>query len=285
MFYVYGVVSVVGIALMVPQIIEFFRRLKPVSDAGERSRMSDELIREFKAKMPSLVTYTDVRPWGTTQLRLAIDAVWFLVMLPAFLLQIGIAMKFGVETLWRLPIDLYTLWYLAWIAQGYEWAASGELTGAVVLSVLVTTIAANELFDRLRPGTRGRPKVFDIPRHQMHLHEPVLVAAVVVASFGCLYFSLGRMNPDGFNVPIDILESLYYSVLVGTTVGFSDIQPTSDLSRAATAVEAALGYLFIILFIAVHVSAWMERHRALPDDDDDTDETVPAEDSSSISST
>jgi hypothetical protein len=61
--------------------------------------------------------------------------------------------------------------------------------------------------------------------------------------------SISELTSDARNTPI-FRELIYFSFVTMTTLGYGDIRPMTDLSRAAATAEAVVGQLFVAVFIA-----------------------------------
>ena len=69
---------------------------------------------------------------------------------------------------------------------------------------------------------------------------------VAILVFALLYsFIPGAITQGG----LGILESVYFSTVTITTLGYGDISPVSDLGKILTAIQAVLGILIIGLFL------------------------------------
>jgi voltage-gated potassium channel len=74
---------------------------------------------------------------------------------------------------------------------------------------------------------------------------PVIVGVLLLAGTGSYHFAEGW----------DFIESLYFSVIALTTVGYGDLHPTTDYSRIFTIV-----YLFVGLGVLVAFTSAVARH-------------------------
>jgi len=75
----------------------------------------------------------------------------------------------------------------------------------------------------------------------------------IVSVFGAIYYLFkGIMNhPNALAYKPSPLESIYFSVVSFTTLGFGDFQPKPGVFQIVASIEAFLGALFIALFIFV----------------------------------
>ena len=77
----------------------------------------------------------------------------------------------------------------------------------------------------------------------------VIFAAVVVLVYACVYNSLTLVGPGG-EIHGSFFESLYFSTVTFTTLGYGDLRP-HGWARAVAASEAILGAFVMALFIFV----------------------------------
>lgn len=68
---------------------------------------------------------------------------------------------------------------------------------------------------------------------------------IFILFFGTLYWSF----PSFWKEPLSFVQSIYFSVVTITTLGYGDIVPVNDAARILTALEALLGLLFIGLYL------------------------------------
>lgn len=84
--------------------------------------------------------------------------------------------------------------------------------------------------------------------------------------FALMYTRIGQLNPEAFTGAIDteniFSTFLYYSLVVQTTLGLGDIDPTSPLSRGLTGVHAMVGQLYLVVLIAWLVGLHFSQSRS-----------------------
>ena len=80
---------------------------------------------------------------------------------------------------------------------------------------------------------------------------PFLAAALLLA--GTVFYSLA----EGWSV----VESFYFSVVALTTVGFGDLAPTSDLTRAFTAVYILVGVGVLLTLLTALIQKYVTERR------------------------
>ena len=111
------------------------------------------------------------------------------------------------------------------------------LTAVIVLGCLIVTFA--ELTGRTSTDV-------DI------IYGAVFGYFLMALSWGLLYEQLERWQSGSFNLadgPHSTAAFFYFSLVTITTLGYGDILPTSPVARLAAGVEAAIGLLYVAVFI------------------------------------
>ncbi|MDA9913000.1 potassium channel family protein [Candidatus Nanopelagicales bacterium] len=80
-------------------------------------------------------------------------------------------------------------------------------------------------------------------RHLTFAGMLLLIVLVVffVLSFSWLYRVLESVDPASFSEPFTDVSAIYFTIAVLSTVGFGDIRPLDDLSRALVTIQMVLG--------------------------------------------
>lgn len=68
-----------------------------------------------------------------------------------------------------------------------------------------------------------------------------LVATLFVVVVASIHYSIGQASPDDYSEVLTRLDALYFTVTTLATVGFGDITPTSEVSRAVTTIQMVAG--------------------------------------------
>lgn len=80
------------------------------------------------------------------------------------------------------------------------------------------------------------------------VYKPQLLGSIyllLVPLFGVIYY----FNPTFWKEPLTFIQSIYFSVITITTLGYGDITPATEVARLLTAVEALSGIIIIGLFL------------------------------------
>lgn len=71
-------------------------------------------------------------------------------------------------------------------------------------------------------------------------------ACMMVATTSAIFSGFGFITPDCYTA--EPFDSLYFSIVTWTTLGYGDFQPKSEL-RLMAAFQAVFGYLFLGLIV------------------------------------
>jgi len=78
----------------------------------------------------------------------------------------------------------------------------------------------------------------------------------LIISFSLLYVYLGLVNQGNVIKGADsMLDSLYFSVITITTLGYGDINPITDVAKVLSMIEVLSGLTLIILALAIYISS------------------------------
>ena len=82
----------------------------------------------------------------------------------------------------------------------------------------------------------------------------VMVTALVVI-FALTYLSLSAEDASNFNVPLDKIDSLYFTMTILSTVGFGDIVASSNPARIAVMIQMVVGLTLLTALARVVLEA------------------------------
>jgi hypothetical protein len=101
------------------------------------------------------------------------------------------------------------------------------------------------------------------------------ITADIIKGGICIYFFIGLfwailyklahdIHPASFSTPfIDHLSFFYFSFTTLTTVGYGDITPVSSFARMLTNLEAIVGQLYLVIFLASLIGLHIAEKRPL----------------------
>jgi len=80
------------------------------------------------------------------------------------------------------------------------------------------------------------------------VNKPIWVGSIYLSAipvFGLFYY----VNPSFWKDPLTLVQSIYFSVVTITTLGYGDITPQTEMTRILTALESIFGIILIGLFL------------------------------------
>ena len=165
----------------------------------------------------------------------------------------------GVARGWRMAADVVVglMVALVVLAVVVVWTVPGtdaEVTlGAeiwVVLSVLAPVVVVRRLLHH-----------HDVTRRT--LEGAISAYLLIPVAFQFIFLTVDDLLPGGFfGSPKPPMAFMYFSLTTVTTVGYGDLAPASDVGRLLATVEALLGQVFLVTFVALLVGLLGERWRA-----------------------
>jgi len=155
---------------------------------------------------------------------------------------------------WLIPVSILSA--LTFLVPSFELDATGvslAMVGAMGLtSVFIVAMSRTICVFLIDTGL-----LFDqFFVRMLHLFAPAF-AFFTLYSFNVIVFAMIYRIADriadaplfliaGVREPINFVDSLYFSLITVSTVGYGDITPASDAIRAVTAVEVMLGILLFL---------------------------------------
>jgi hypothetical protein len=165
----------------------------------------------------------------------------------------------GVARGWRMAADVVVGLMVALVLLGVivVWTVPGtdaEVTLGpeiwVVLSVLAPVVVVRRLLQH-----------HDVTRRT--LEGAISAYLLIPVAFQFVFLAVDDLLPGGFfGSPKPPTAFMYFSLTTVTTVGYGDLAPASDVGRLLATVEALLGQVFLVTFVALLVGLLGERWRA-----------------------
>lgn len=181
-----------------------------------------------------------------------------IINLPIFVLRMALIARYGIKIVWRLPFQIYEIWWIFIYAICFNLAKNGSVYLSIIFSVLITFSIIIDTVSTL-DSQKGRLKLLDKPEHKIRISDLITNGLLIIIGFACIYFSLSIINQDTFNQSMSILDSLFYSFMIGTTIGFGNISPMTDIAKAMTMLEGLLGFMFVVFMIGIFVNVWISK--------------------------
>ena len=92
--------------------------------------------------------------------------------------------------------------------------------------------------------------------------EAILILLIIILGIGTIFYS----SIENWS----LLDSLYFSVITLTTVGFGDFFPKTDIGKMFTIVYVLVGIFLLLIFLNSLVRQMIDSHtlkRSLQDDE------------------
>ena len=86
-----------------------------------------------------------------------------------------------------------------------------------------------------------------------------LLAPVFLVVFSITYLRMSQTNEQSFNLPLDHINALYFTVVTFATVGYGDIVARTDSARLVVMIQIILDLAFIGLVVRLLLSAVQRR--------------------------
>jgi len=119
----------------------------------------------------------------------------------------------------------------------------------VVLSLLAPLVIVRRLLQHREVTTRT-------------LQGAISAYLLIPVAFQFVFHTVDALLPGGFfGSPKPSTAFMYFSLTTVTTVGYGDLAPASDVGRLLATVEALLGQVFLVTFVALLVGLLGERWR------------------------
>lgn len=141
-------------------------------------------------------------------------------------------------------------------------------TAFVVFSALTVGLFASDVADGYRLLLMAVAQLAALLAilHRILRHNTVTIQtvmggvsayALIAFVMASIYFGLDLLNEGDFlNGVVDNGDYTYFSFVTLTTVGYGDILAASNLAKRLVVIEAFVGQVFIITFVARLVSLW-----------------------------
>ncbi len=85
-----------------------------------------------------------------------------------------------------------------------------------------------------------------------------IIVVCIIFTYAGTYWQHGIFSSVDKKIIFSFSDSLYFSIVTWTTLGYGDFSPTNDL-RLIASIQALLGYLSMGLYIGVIVSTLTRR--------------------------
>ena len=107
-----------------------------------------------------------------------------------------------------------------------------------------------------------------IASHEQVTNETILgaISAYLLIALAFSYIFLSMDSPGSllFGSPQPSTAFPYFSLVTITTLGYGDLAPATEAARALATMEAIIGQVFLVVFVARMVSLYARRPRPAP---------------------
>lgn len=150
--------------------------------------------------------------------------------------------------------------------------AGGVMAVATLMAAILTSSTIHSLISNsciaimgitaiaLLAGTVARREGVD----QIVVTSVLGIYLLLALMFSSVHLLLAALHPhylNGTPSPPTASDTLYFSVITMTTVGFGDITPATSLARAVAAIEALVGQLYLVSVVSVAVARFQIKPR------------------------
>jgi voltage-gated potassium channel len=180
---------------------------------------------------------------------------------------------FGEIFLWLLPMAGMVV--LTFALPGQTWGGGSSIHFMISMSVvalIVIFVSRDIAIFLLDVGLLFEGFFHQAARLVMPAFAFLTLYSLLVILFAGMYSIIERFStgPDfvvgGMARPLTFAESLYFSVVTLSTVGYGDIQPHSGLSRFVAAVEIVMGVLLLLFGFSAIIRHTPSGGRRPPDE-------------------
>ncbi|CAK0757132.1 Potassium channel domain-containing protein [Azospirillaceae bacterium] len=180
---------------------------------------------------------------------------------------------FGEIFLWLLPMAGMVI--LTFALPGRQWGGGSSLHFMISMSVvalIVVFVSRDIAIFLLDVGLLFEGFFQQAARLVLPAFAFLTLYSLLVILFAGLYSIIERFSrgPDfivgGIARPLTFAESLYFSVVTLSTVGYGDIQPHSGLARFTAAVEIVMGVLLLLFGFSAIIRHTPSNNRRPPED-------------------
>lgn len=151
-------------------------------------------------------------------------------------------------------------WKCLIVILGYVVGSNGHPIVSSCLAIVVIVVELESLISTMQLR-RGVVSFFLYDESLGRVSLVVKKALIIFLGFSCLHFSICAKNPSSYNMPLSVFDSLYFSLVTFSTVGYGDIFPKTHWAKAACMGEIGSGILTLILGVNIAISIWLQEHQ------------------------
>ena len=109
-----------------------------------------------------------------------------------------------------------------------------------------------------------------MPKHKLSIYQVFIEGLLIVLSFANIYFILDKINPNSFSIPLNLVDSIYFSVITAFTIGYGDILPVNKTIKLIVILEVIIFYIYTVFAIGVFLSVFLNKNQPDSEKTNDT---------------
>lgn len=192
---------------------------------------------------------------------------------PIFIIRL-VCIIYRPAWIWNFPFSLYELWMLILIVFSFSLSKTGNFIFGVMIPIMTALFALTNIFDYFKPDKKGIMRLLTMPKHKLRIWEVIENWILLIISFGAIFYSVGLKFPESFSGPLSTVDSIYFSFVTITTLGYGDIVPKTLLSKSIVITEVTLGCIFIVVVFTTFLNVWLKRKNEKIDDKSSEEDAI-----------
>lgn len=253
---------VIVILLATPKLLELRRLFKAADTPDKQTEIINDIKRTYQKSTKFSTPVSElmrVKPIIISQIWLFIKIVSFLYMLPIFMLRMSLMLRWGTKISWQLPVSFYEIWQILFLILSYYYSYKQFPIVGLIIAIVVGTCALQYIVSELEREGDGTLKILSRSLHKLNFRDLIESGLIIVIAFATVFYSFNNLYPHTFSSKLTILDSLYFSLITVSTVGYGDITPVSTLAKLLVMSEILFGLLYILFIISVFLSVFIKR--------------------------
>ncbi len=126
---------------------------------------------------------------------------------------------------------------------------------AAVVGIATFRIVLGEL-----EKENGILKILQNPIHKLSIRQITESGVILVLTFAAVFYALSALDPKSFSSKLSVVDSIYFSAITATTVGYGDISPVGTCSRILVIIEIFSALLYVLFVVSIYLNVFLKRH-------------------------
>lgn len=198
-----------------------------------------------------------INPWLKAYFSI-IGTINWIYILPIGIIRLYIAVL-RPTLLWKLPTSFYDFWYLLLIFFSYTLVQADKITLAIIIAILNICFALNHILEYFLPDKKGIQKILKIPKHKLRLLDILQSWTLIILGYAVIYYSIFKINSKSFIGIESFFDSVYFSIVTITTLGYGDIVPVSFWPKLTVISEVFLGFTYVVIVLTMYLNIYAQR--------------------------